>query len=39
MHRERKLLRLFIASKGVLTVGDFIASFSDNKSDKQDSIY
>ena len=44
MHSERKLpikelLRLFTASKGVLTVSDFIASFGDNKTDKQDFIY
>ena len=44
MHSKRKLksnglLRLCIASKGVLTVSDFIASFSDNKTDKQDSSF
>ena len=44
MHSENKLmskglLRLFTASKGVLTVSDFIASFSDDKTDKQDSLF
>ena len=33
------LLRLFSASKGVLTVRDFIASFSDIKTNKQDSSF
>ena len=42
MHSKRKLngkglLRLFTASKRVLTVSDFIASFSDNNTVKQDS--
>ena len=40
MHSERKqkikgLLCLFTTSKGVLTVGDLIASFRDNKTNKQ----
>ena len=44
MYSERKLkikglLRLFSASKGVLTVSDFIASFSDIKTNKQDSSF
>ena len=32
------LLRLFSVSKGILTVSDFMASFSDNKTNKQDSL-
>ena len=44
MYNERKpkikgLLRLFSASKGVLTVSDFIASFNDIKTNKQDSSF
>ena len=44
MHSERKLkieglIRLFTDSKGVLTVSDFIASFSDIKTNKQDSSF
>ena len=44
MYSERKLkikglLRLFSSSKGVLTVSDFIASFSDIKTNKQDSSF
>ena len=44
MYSERKqmikgLLRLFSASKCVLTVSDVIASFSDIKTNKQDSSF
>ena len=44
MYSERKLkikglLRLFSSSKGVLTISDFIASFSDIKTNTQDSSF
>ena len=44
MHSEMKLtikglFNLLTASKGVLTVSDLIASFGDNKTDKQDSSF
>ena len=44
MYSERKLkikglLRLFSTSKGVLTVSDFIDSFSNIKTNKQDSSF
>ena len=44
MHNEMKLksnglVRLCIASKGMLTVSDIIASLSDNKTEKQDSSF
>ena len=37
--QSKGLLRLFTTSKGVLTVSDFIASFSDIKTNKQDSSF